>query len=211
LADAQHLPEGRRQAGDRHLKFHDARDNLAAQIAFLTVLAVGGAQVASGAVAVSTLVAFLLYIYYLMPAINQVTGAVSDYQVGAAAITRIHEVEALPIEPTGHPASPPASDAAPATVAFEDVHFRYDPGLPYVHHGVSFAVPAGGMTAIVGPSGAGKTTVFSLIERFYEPSSGHARVDGRDVRDWPLPTCAPPSATSNRTRPCSPAACATTC
>jgi ABC-type multidrug transport system fused ATPase/permease subunit len=151
------------------------------------VLAVGGAQVASGAVAVGTLVAFLLYIYYLMPAINQVTGAVSDYQVGAAAITRIHEVEALPIEPTGHPASPPASDAAPATVAFEDVHFRYDPGLPYVHHGVSFAVPAGGMTAIVGPSGAGKTTVFSLIERFYEPSSGHARVDGRDVRDWPLP------------------------
>ncbi|HZD71139.1 MAG TPA: ABC transporter ATP-binding protein [Actinomycetes bacterium] len=160
---------------------------LSAQIAFLTVLAVGGARVASGAVQIGTLIAFLLYIYYLMPAINQVTGAVSDYQIGAAAVARIHEVDALPIEPTGEPSALPRPGAAPASVGFEQVHFRYDPELPYVHHGVSFAVPAGGMTAIVGPSGAGKTTVFSLIERFYEPSSGHVRVDGRDVRDWPLP------------------------
>jgi len=58
--------------------------------------------------------------------------------------------------------------------------------MPYVHHGLSFAVPAGGMTAVVGPSGAGKTTMFSLIERFYEPTSGHVLVDDRDVRNWPL-------------------------
>jgi ATP-binding cassette subfamily C protein len=160
---------------------------LAAQIAFLTVLAVGGARVASGAIAVGTLVAFLLYIYYLMPAINQVTGAVSDYQIGAAAIARIHVVDELPIEPIGTPASLPAPGTAPATITFDDVRFRYDPALPYVHHGVSFAVPAGGMTAVVGPSGAGKTTMFSLIERFYEATSGHVLVDGRDVRDWPLP------------------------
>ena len=159
---------------------------LAAQIAFLTVLAVGGARVASGAIAVGTLVAFLLYIYYLMPAINQVTGAVSDYQIGAAAIARIHAVDELPIEPTGTPAAPPALGASPATITFDDVRFRYDPAMPYVHHGLSFAVPAGGMTAVVGPSGAGKTTMFSLIERFYEPTSGHVLVDDRDVRNWPL-------------------------
>ena len=160
---------------------------LAAQIAFLTVLAAGGARVASGAIAVGTLVAFLLYIYYLMPAINQVTGAVSDYQVGAAAIARIHAVDDLPVEPTGTPAPLPRPGTAPAGIAFDRVHFRYDAELPYVHHGVSFAVPAGGMTAVVGPSGAGKTTLFSLIERFYEATSGHVLVDGRDVRDWPLP------------------------
>jgi len=51
---------------------------------------------------------------------------------------------------------------------------------------VSFTVPPRGMTAFVGPSGAGKTTVFSLIERFYEPDAGRVLVDGRDVRDWPL-------------------------
>jgi ATP-binding cassette subfamily C protein len=160
---------------------------LASQIAFLTVLAVGGAQVAAGAIAVGTLVAFLLYIMYLMPAINQVTDAVTDYQVGAAAIARIQVVETLPVEPTGRPGPLRPLGARPASVSFEDVRFRYDPELPYVHHGVCFAVPAGGMTALVGPSGAGKTTVFSLIERFYEPGSGHVRVDGRDVRDWPLP------------------------
>jgi ABC-type multidrug transport system fused ATPase/permease subunit len=56
-----------------------------------------------------------------------------------------------------------------------------------VHYQVSFAIPAGGMTAFVGPSGAGKTTVFSLIERFYEPGTGRVLLDGADVRTWPLP------------------------
>ena len=64
--------------------------------------------------------------------------------------------------------------------------FRYAPDLPLVHDGVSFVVPPGGMTAFVGPSGAGKTSVLSLIERFYEPDQGRVAVDGRDVRDWPI-------------------------
>ncbi|TDO44241.1 ABC transporter family protein [Kribbella sp. VKM Ac-2527] len=55
-----------------------------------------------------------------------------------------------------------------------------------MHDRVSFVVPPGGMTAFVGPSGAGKTTVFSLIERFYEPDSGRVLVDGLDVQAWPL-------------------------
>ncbi|MDF3148959.1 ABC transporter ATP-binding protein, partial [Streptomyces sp. T21Q-yed] len=77
--------------------------------------------------------------------------------------------------------------AEPAAVAFEDVRFRYADDLPYVHHGVTFAVPAQGMTAFVGPSGAGKTTVFSLIERFYDPEGGTITLDGRDLADWELP------------------------
>ena len=64
--------------------------------------------------------------------------------------------------------------------------FRYDPALSLVHDHVTFSVPAGGMTAFVGPSGAGKTTVFSLIERFYQPESGRVLVDGADVAAWPL-------------------------
>jgi ATP-binding cassette subfamily C protein len=72
-------------------------------------------------------------------------------------------------------------------VRFEDVTFRYRDDLPYVHHGVSFEVRGPGMTAFVGPSGAGKTTVFGLIERFYEATGGRVLVDGRDVADWPLP------------------------
>ncbi|MFG2455933.1 ABC transporter ATP-binding protein [Streptomyces sp. NPDC048523] len=160
---------------------------LAMQIAFITVLAVGGARVATGAIEVGTLVAFLLYVFYLMSPIQQVVGAITQYQTGAAALARIQEALRLPAEPAAPPAPLPADGAAPASVAFTDVRFRYADDLPYVHHGVTFEVPARGMTAFVGPSGAGKTTVFSLIERFYDPEAGVVTLDGRDLAAWDLP------------------------
>jgi ABC-type multidrug transport system fused ATPase/permease subunit len=159
---------------------------LAVQAAFVAVLAVGGARAATGAIDVGTLVAFLLYVYYLMPPIQQLVGAVTQYQVGAAAIIRIQEAESLPVEEPGILAEPLRFGVRPASVAFVHVSFRYRPELPLVHHSVDLDVPAGGMTAFVGPSGAGKTTVFSLIERFYEPDAGRVLVDGTDVRDWSL-------------------------
>jgi ABC-type multidrug transport system fused ATPase/permease subunit len=183
---------------------------LSIQCAFLAILAAGGAQVTSGAISVGTLVAFLLYIYYLMAPIQQLVSAASEYQVAAAAVARIQEAERLPVEPADPPASLPRSGPAatvlpadpqrpgepggrvitapvpPAAVTFEQVRFRYRPELPEVHHGVSFAIPPRGMTAFVGPSGAGKTTVFSLIERFYEPQAGRVLLDGTDVRNWPI-------------------------
>ncbi|MFF7945918.1 ABC transporter ATP-binding protein [Streptomyces griseorubiginosus] len=160
---------------------------LAMQIAFITVLAAGGARVATGAIGVGTLVAFLLYVFYLMSPIQQVVGAITQYQTGAAALARIQEALRLPAEPAAPAAPLPAAGAEPAAVAFTDVRFRYADDLPYVHHGVSFEVPARGLTAFVGPSGAGKTTVFSLIERFYDPESGVVTLDGRDVAEWDLP------------------------
>ncbi|MEU0900181.1 ABC transporter ATP-binding protein [Streptomyces massasporeus] len=160
---------------------------LAMQIAFITVLAVGGARVATGAVDVGTLVAFLLYVFYLMSPIQQVVGAITQYQTGAAALTRIEEALRLPAEPAAEAAPLPSPGAEPAALAFDDVRFRYADDLPHVHHGVTFTVPAQGMTAFVGPSGAGKTTVFSLIERFYDPDSGVITLDGRDLNDWELP------------------------
>nr|WP_180989588.1 ABC transporter ATP-binding protein [Streptomyces cahuitamycinicus] len=159
---------------------------LSMQVAFITVLAVGGARVATGAVDVGTLVAFLLYVFYLMSPIQQVVGAITQYQTGAAALTRIEEALRLPAEPAADAAPLPSTGAQPAALAFDDVRFRYADDLPYVHHGVTFTVPAQGMTAFVGPSGAGKTTVFSLIERFYEPESGVITLDGRDLDDWAL-------------------------
>jgi ABC-type multidrug transport system fused ATPase/permease subunit len=169
---------------------------LSIQFAFLAVLATGAAQVASGAISVGTLVAFLLYIIYMTGPLGQVMTAVTQYQVGAAAVTRIGEAERLPAEPLD-PAEPlgsvgPRPEAgqrpAPLSVEFEDVRFAYRDGHPAAHHGVSFHLPAGGMTAFVGPSGAGKTTVFSLIERFYEPDSGRILVGGVSVLDWPIAT-----------------------
>lgn len=161
---------------------------LSVQVSFLAVLGIGGARVASGAISISTLVAFLLFLFYLIDPVSRLVEAASQYQVGSAAIARIVQAERLETEETD-----PAAEQAvgqgdgPASVVFEDVTFRYRDDLPHVHHGVSFDVPGPGMTAFVGPSGAGKTTVFGLIERFYEATGGRILVDGKDVREWPLP------------------------
>jgi ATP-binding cassette subfamily C protein len=138
---------------------------------------VGGARVASGAISVGTLVAFLLYIYYLIPPVQAVAGAYSQYQYGAAAIRRIQEAERLPIEPAdmGPPPGPRNRSPRAVGVTFDVVSFRYAADLPLVLDEISFQVPPLGMTAIVGPSGAGKTTTFSLIERFYDPERGPSR------------------------------------
>ncbi|GHA25556.1 MULTISPECIES: ABC transporter ATP-binding protein [Streptomyces violaceoruber group] len=159
---------------------------LAMQIAFITVLAVGGARVATGAIDVGTLVAFLLFVFYLMSPIQQVVGAITQYQTGRAALGRIQDALGLPAEPQARPVPLPSAGAPPASVSFREVRFRYADDLPYIHHGVSFEVPARGMTAFVGPSGAGKTTVFSLVERFYDPDSGEITLDGRSLEDWEL-------------------------
>ncbi|SEM17760.1 ABC transporter ATP-binding protein [Nonomuraea pusilla] len=155
----------------------------AVQIAFLAVLAVGGSRVASGALEISSLIAFLLYLFYLVPPIGQLVQGAVQLQQGLAAMKRIKEIEDLPAEPVAEPVS---TDAEPVGVTFDDVVFRYGDDRPTVHDGVTFEVPPGGLTALVGPSGAGKSTVFALLERFYEHQGGTIRVGGRDIRDWPL-------------------------
>ncbi|MDW4917920.1 ABC transporter ATP-binding protein [Streptomyces californicus] len=163
------------------------------QLAFLAVLGVGGARVASGSLEISALIAFLLYLFYLMGPIGGLVEGWTGLQSGLAAVRRIDEVESLP----GEPAPPPApvreaeavrdpGPARPLGVAFQDVVFGYGDERAPAHQGVTFDVPAGGMVALVGPSGAGKSTVFSLLERFYDHDGGTISVAGRDIRDWPL-------------------------
>jgi ATP-binding cassette subfamily C protein len=177
------------QGGVRAAKWQAVAGNiggLAIQVAFIVVLGLGGARVVSGAIDVGTLVAFLLYLFYLMPPMRDLAQVATQYQVGAAAIARIREVENMPTEQPSPHATVRQVDRWPASVEFDAVRFRYRPDLPEIHHGVSFVIPARGMTAFVGPSGAGKTTVFSMIERFYEPDSGRVLLDGTDITDWPL-------------------------
>ncbi len=185
--------EHARQTGVRAAAWDAVSATLSAvvvQVCFLVVLGVGGARVTSGAISVSTLVAFLLYLFALAPRIGQLVEGVSQFQIGSAAAARILEAESLEVEDahdgSESGASRPKADPLPARVAFRDVRFAYHPGLPQVHHCVSFTVPGGGLTAFVGPSGTGKTTVFSLIERFYDPDAGQVLLDGTDVRQWPL-------------------------
>jgi ABC-type multidrug transport system fused ATPase/permease subunit len=170
----------------------EASAGLAVQLSFLAVLGVGGLRVASGVLPVSSLVAFLLYLFLLTDPISSLVNGVTQLQAGLAAVVRLRELEDLPHEPTTTPGDgplPSTSGPGAASVAFTDVWFRYRQleDSPWVHRGLSFELPAGGLTAIVGASGTGKSTIFALLERYYEPQSGTITVDGRDLQDWPLP------------------------
>jgi ABC-type multidrug transport system fused ATPase/permease subunit len=171
----------------------EASAGLAVQVSFLAVLAVGGMRVVSGALPVSSLIAFLLYLFLLSDPISSLVNGVTQLQAGLAAVVRMRELQDLPAEPAAARGSTPQpssySGPAPASVAFTEVWFRYryPQDSAWVHRDLSFELPPGGMTAIVGPSGAGKSTVFALLERYYEPQSGTIAVDGRDIRGWPLP------------------------
>ncbi len=168
---------------------------LAVQGAFLSVLGIGGARVASGAISVADLVAFVLYLFLFVQPVAQSIGAYTAIQTGLGSLARIQEVTDLPIETddeqparsrarAASPAGPtPLPDAVPL-LAFEGVDFDY-PGGVQVLRGVDLAVHRGQRVALVGPSGAGKSTLLALAERFYDPTAGVIRLDGVDVRDLP--------------------------
>lgn len=162
----------------------DVLSRLSVHVSFLAVLGVGGARVASGTLPLSSLIAFLLYVFYMITPIAALVSAAGDLQAGLAAVRRTRQVHVLPTEPASQ--GSPVTATGPASVAFHRVSFDYPANREPVLDDVSFRTPPGGMTALVGPSGAGKSTIFALLERFYEPLKGTIVVDGRDVRDWPL-------------------------
>jgi ABC-type multidrug transport system fused ATPase/permease subunit len=168
----------------------EASAGLAVQVSFLAVLGIGGARVASGVLPVSSLVAFLLYLFLLTDPVTSLVNGATQLQAGLAAVVRLQELERLPVEPAAiRRSTRPVWSPGPASVAFTDVWFRYryPPDGPWAHRGLTFQLPCGGTTAIVGPSGSGKSTIFALLERYYKPQSGSIAMDGRDIRAWPLP------------------------
>ncbi|WKX73385.1 ABC transporter ATP-binding protein [Streptomyces sp. XD-27] len=151
---------------------------------FLVVLLVGGVRVAGGSGSIADLAAFLLYMLYLIAPLGAVFQAVSTMVQGTGALRRITEVLDLPREPEAPPARRPEAPERrrdTPVLEFRDVWFAYDPLRP-VLRGVSFRVPPKGHVALVGSSGVGKSTVFALAERFYDPDRGQVLFEGRDLR-----------------------------
>ncbi|MEV4347366.1 ABC transporter ATP-binding protein [Actinoplanes sp. NPDC049596] len=158
-------------------------NDLAVSGAFLTVLLVGATRVAAGETSLGRLVAFTLAMTYLSAPIYEIFQAVGAVQQGSGALHRINEVLALPIERDQHRAVVPMR-RRPPVLEFRDVWFGYDPAHP-VLRGLRFTVPERGHVALVGASGAGKSTIFALAERFYEPDRGTVLLRGRDARFIP--------------------------
>ncbi|WP_129670060.1 ABC transporter ATP-binding protein [Phytoactinopolyspora endophytica] len=158
-------------------------------LAIMLVLGFGAWRVSTGALEVSALIAFLLYAFQLMMPVTLLTMSLTAIQSGLAAAARIAEVRGMATE-TDDVSSLPAEQACPIDVAdalvLDEVRFRYAPDAAPALDGVSITIPRHGHTAIVGPSGAGKTTVFSLLLKFFRPESGEIHLDGRPFARWTL-------------------------
>ena len=181
-AAAEHAyAEGLRNA--RYQALVGTSTGLAVQIAFLAVLGVGGARVADGSLAVGDLIAFLLYLFYVSEPISGIAAGATQLQAGLAAVRRLDAIETLAVEEDD--AVTAAASAGGPLVRFDEVGFRYRDEGPPVLDTVSFTVAPRGLTALVGPSGAGKTTLFALLERFYDPAEGAISFGGRNLAAWP--------------------------
>lgn len=145
------------------------------QAAIIVILAVGGVRIASGAMEASTLVAFLLYAFGLMGPIMGLSQNVTALQSGIAAAGRIREIDELELEPER--AETVAVEGG--GLALRGVSARYLEDTPWALEDVSIDVPDRGHVALVGPSGAGKTSVMSTILGFLEPASGEVIAGNR--------------------------------
>ncbi|WP_233611879.1 ABC transporter ATP-binding protein [Amycolatopsis sp. WAC 01376] len=154
------------------------------QGAILVILGLGAWRVGAGLLEVSSLIAFLLYAFALMEPITELSQNMTTLQAGIAAAGRIREMDALEIEEDTAAKAPETADGQDGPVLeLRGVTVSYggDPAL----RDVSLKIPRRGHTAIVGPSGAGKTTMLSLIMRFVLPQSGSVLLDGREYADLP--------------------------
>ena len=162
-----------------------------AQMGTVIVLGAGTVMVVRGELTLGTLVAFLAYITAFYEPINRLTAVDNIFQEAIAAGERIFELldETAEIEDAPDavelPPSEPSAGHIRGQVTFDDVYLRYSTGEE-VLHAVTFEMAPGEMVALVGPSGAGKTSIANLLCRFYDPLQGKISVDGYDLRQVKL-------------------------
>ena len=148
------------------------------------ILGIGAWMVMRGQLTLGTLVAFLSYSAMLLEPVNRLTEIDNAIQEAIAAGERIYELLDSESEITDLPDAATLKEVR-GEITFERVSFSYL-SSEEVLHDVSFTVAPGEMIALVGPSGAGKTSIANLVARFYDPSDGQVLIDGIDVRDVTL-------------------------
>ena len=152
-----------------------------AAIAIAITLLYGGWLVSQGQLQVGVLVAFTLYINRFFDPIRDISQQYSQLQRAAVAAERIFQILDMPVEIVDKPGAQELGQIK-GEVEFRDVTFGYSRDLPVLRH-LNLHIRAGQSVAIVGPTGAGKTTIAGLIARFYDIQEGAVLVDGHDVRE----------------------------
>ncbi|WP_097237824.1 ABC transporter ATP-binding protein [Streptomyces sp. 1331.2] len=158
-------------------------------VAAALVLIVGAARVDAGTLTVGALVAYLLYIDLFFAPVNQLSQVFDGYQQASVGLGRIRELLRTPTT-TAEAADPvPVAKGLRGEISFEGVGFAYNggaDGAPNVLTGVDLHIPAGQTVALVGETGAGKSTLVKLVARFYDATQGTVRVDGVDLARYDL-------------------------
>jgi ATP-binding cassette, subfamily B, multidrug efflux pump len=156
-----------------------------------TILLLGYERVTTGLITVGVLLTFLQYTVQIWKPVRNLTEKFNMIQTALASAERI--VDVLDARPTltDLPTADPTLQVTQGAISFDDVRFRYKRNGAEILRGISFQVAPGQMLALVGDTGAGKTTVSALLSRFYDVESGHVRIDGHDVRDYQLQNLRP--------------------
>ena len=156
--------------------------NIISNIGFAVIAAVGGVLAVRGIITVGVIASFLSYSKQFSRPLNDVANIFNTLQTAVAGAERIFEVldsaEEPPDESTARELNNPRGE-----VDFDGVDFAYRPGVPILRD-IRFTARAGRTIALVGPTGAGKTTIVNLVNRFYDVTGGAIRIDGSDIRDY---------------------------
>jgi ATP-binding cassette subfamily B protein len=155
------------------------------EVAAAAVLGLGAYLVSHNLVTAGSVIAFLLYLDLFFSPIQQLSQVFDTYQQARASMAKIDE---LMRTPTGTP--PPAAPRSPGRltgrITFDDVHFSYPTGVGEALAGVDLEITPGETVALVGETGAGKSTIVKLVARFYDATSGRVLIDGTDIGDLDL-------------------------
>ena len=152
-------------------------------LSYVLIAVIGGLRVASGTISLGDVLAFIQYSRQFTQPLTQVASMANLLQSGVASAERVFELLDEPEQsPDPEPLSRPP--VAEGRVEFEHVSFSYDPEVPLIQD-LSLVAAPGHTVAIVGPTGAGKTTLVNLIMRFYELSGGRITLDGTDIAQLP--------------------------
>jgi ABC-type multidrug transport system fused ATPase/permease subunit len=170
----------------RYWALYSPTMNFLGNLGMVVILAVGGYRVLQGSMDLGVLVAFLVLARYLYEPVGRLHSLNQLLQSGRAASERVFSILDAPLEEGWKNPVPSAGEISlKGDVRYEGVGFEYQPGTAVLHEITLHARP-GEMIALVGPTGAGKTSLIHLLSRFYELSSGEILLDGRPIREIPL-------------------------
>ncbi|WP_270789205.1 MULTISPECIES: ABC transporter ATP-binding protein [Enterococcus] len=154
--------------------------SLTAYLAYIAIAVMGGHYVIAGVIVVGQLQAFIQYIWQVSQPLGNITQLSTVLQAASAASRRVFEILDEPEESLNEE-NVPLPTPVQGNVTFDHVAFSYDPKNPLITD-LSFEVKAGQTVAVVGPTGAGKTTLINLLMRFYDVDSGAIKIDGVDTK-----------------------------